>query len=181
MQELEWWRRWVQLATVGSKSVFSSFLYYDFCWSSHNCRGHYSAYMPLLCCLYFYQFSVRVCFGKKRSCSVEFKCRCQWTLTWSFSVSLHAVKFSYLGVNFSECPSWLPKTQKIITVNVQCSTVILQIFGVVLFSVFLVVNGFTKIKKTPKCEKHIEWSRQHPHTPKFNRNRTLRDRLLPKF
>ena len=32
-------------------------------------------------------------------------------------------------------------------------TVILQIFGVVLFSVFSVVNGFTEIKKTPKCEK----------------------------
>ena len=29
-------------------------------------------------------------------------------------------------------------------------TVILQIFGVVLFSVFSVVNGFTEIKKTPK-------------------------------
>ena len=47
------------------------------------------------------------------------------------------------------------------------STVILQISGVVLFSVFSVVNGFTKIKKTPKCEKHIERSRQHPQTPKF--------------
>ena len=34
-----------------------------------------------------------------------------------------------------------------------CDTaVILQIFGVVLFSVFSVVNGFTEIKKTPKCE-----------------------------
>ena len=33
------------------------------------------------------------------------------------------------------------------------STAILQIFGVVLFSVFSVVNGFTEIKKTPKCEK----------------------------
>ena len=30
------------------------------------------------------------------------------------------------------------------------NTVILQIFGVVLFSVFSVVNGFTEIKKTPK-------------------------------
>ena len=29
-------------------------------------------------------------------------------------------------------------------------TVILQIFGVVLFSVFSVVDGFTEIKKTPK-------------------------------
>ena len=28
-------------------------------------------------------------------------------------------------------------------------------------------NGFTEIKKTPKCEKHIEWSRQHLRTPKF--------------
>ena len=34
--------------------------------------------------------------------------------------------------------------------------VILQIFGVVLFSVFSVVNGFTEIQKTPKCEKYIE-------------------------
>ena len=55
------------------------------------------------------------------------------------------------------------------------NTVILQIFGVVLFSVFSVVNGFTEIKKTPKCKKHIERSRQHPPTPKFKRNRTLRD------
>ena len=30
------------------------------------------------------------------------------------------------------------------------NTVILQNFGVVLFSVFSVVNGFTEIKKTPK-------------------------------
>ena len=29
-------------------------------------------------------------------------------------------------------------------------TVILQIFGVVLFSVFSVVKGFTEIKETPK-------------------------------
>ena len=35
------------------------------------------------------------------------------------------------------------------------ATVILQVFGVVLISVFSVVNGFTEIKKTPKCEKHI--------------------------
>ena len=35
------------------------------------------------------------------------------------------------------------------------TTVILQIFGASLFSVFSVVNGFTEIKKTPKCEKHI--------------------------
>ena len=36
------------------------------------------------------------------------------------------------------------------------ATVILQIFGVVLFSVFSVVIGFTEIKKTPKWEKYIE-------------------------
>ena len=35
-------------------------------------------------------------------------------------------------------------------------TVILQIFGVVLFSVFSVVIGFTEIKKTPKWDKYIE-------------------------
>ena len=35
-------------------------------------------------------------------------------------------------------------------------TVILQIFGVVLFSVFSVVNGFTEINKTPKMRK-IHW------------------------
>ena len=40
-------------------------------------------------------------------------------------------------------------------------TVILQIFGVVLFSVISVVNGFTEIKKTPKWEKCMEWSQQH--------------------
>ena len=60
-------------------------------------------------------------------------------------------------------------------------TVILQIFGVVLFSVFSVVKGFTENKMTPKCEKYIERSRQHPRTPKFKRHRTLRDRSPPKF
>ena len=60
-------------------------------------------------------------------------------------------------------------------------TVILQIFGVVLFSVFSLVNGFTKIKKTPKCEKHIERSQQHPRTPKFKLHRTVRDCSPPKF
>ena len=61
------------------------------------------------------------------------------------------------------------------------ATVILQIFGVVLFSVFSVVNGFTEIKKTPKCEKHIERSRQHPRSSKFKLHRTRRDRSPPKF
>ena len=60
--------------------------------------------------------------------------------------------------------------------HIPTHTVILQIFGVVLFSVFLVVNGFTEIKKTPKCEKHVERSRQHPRTPKFKLHRTVRDR-----
>ena len=57
-------------------------------------------------------------------------------------------------------------------------TVILQIFGVVLFSV---VNGFTEIKKTPKCEKNIARSWQHPRTPKFKRHRTLHARSPPKI
>ena len=61
------------------------------------------------------------------------------------------------------------------------NTVILQMFGVVLFSVFSVVNGFTDIKKTPKWEKYNEWSRQHPRTPTFKLNGTLRDCSLPKF
>ena len=60
-------------------------------------------------------------------------------------------------------------------------TVILQIFGVVLFSVFSVVNGFTEIKETPKWEKYMERSRQLPRIPKLKRNRTLRDRSPPKF
>ena len=60
-------------------------------------------------------------------------------------------------------------------------TVILQIFGVVLISVFSVVNGFTEIKETPKWEKYMERSRQHPRIPKLKRNRTLRDRSSPKF
>ena len=60
-------------------------------------------------------------------------------------------------------------------------TVILQIFGVVLFSVFSVVNGFTEIKETPKWEKYMERSQQHPRIPKLKRNRTLRDRSPPKF
>ena len=47
--------------------------------------------------------------------------------------------------------------------------VILQIFSVVLFSV---VKGWGEIKKTPKCEKHSERSRQHPRIPTFKRNRT---------
>ena len=49
----------------------------------------------------------------------------------------------------------------------QKRTAILQIFDVVFFSVFSVVNGFTEIKKTPKWEKYIAWSRQHPRTPKL--------------
>ena len=36
--------------------------------------------------------------------------------------------------------------------EVVITTVILQIFSVVLFSIFSVVNGFTEMKKTPKCE-----------------------------
>ena len=67
------------------------------------------------------------------------------------------------------------------TTAICTGTVILQNFGVVLFSVILVVNGFTEIKKTPKWEKYIEWSRQHSRTPKFKLNRTLHDRSLPKF
>ena len=35
-------------------------------------------------------------------------------------------------------------------------TVFLQMFGVVLFSVFSVVNSFAEIKKTPKREEYIE-------------------------
>ena len=43
-------------------------------------------------------------------------------------------------------------------------TVILQIFSVVLFSVFSVVNGFTEIKKTPKCENTLsDHDRIHRH------------------
>ena len=43
--------------------------------------------------------------------------------------------------------------QLVLSLKNYTATVILQIFGVVLFSVFLVVNGFTK--KTPiiKCKK----------------------------
>ena len=43
-------------------------------------------------------------------------------------------------------------------------TVILQNSGVVFFSVFLVVNGFTEIEKTPKCENTLsdfDSSRRH--------------------
>ena len=40
------------------------------------------------------------------------------------------------------------------------------------------VNGFTEIKETPKLEKYIEWSRQHPWTLKLKRNWKLRDRSL---
>ena len=62
-----------------------------------------------------------------------------------------------------QCPCTLRISRLIVSTFGQCltvsqvcffGTVILQIFGVVLFSVFSVVNGFTEIKKTPKCEKH---------------------------
>ena len=39
-----------------------------------------------------------------------------------------------------------------------------------------VVKGITEIKKAPKWENYIEWLQQHPRTPKFKLNRTLRDR-----
>ena len=52
-------------------------------------------------------------------------------------------------------------------------TVILHIFGVVFFSVFSVVNGFTEIK--------MERSWQHRRAPKSKRNRTLHDCSPPKF
>ena len=58
------------------------------------------------------------------------------------------------------------------------NTVILQIFGEVLFSV---VKGFTETKETPKLEKCMEWSWQYPLTPTFKLNQTLRDRSPPKF
>ena len=38
-----------------------------------------------------------------------------------------------------------------------------------------------EIEMTPKREKCIEQSQQHPRTPKFKRNRMLRDRSFPKF
>ena len=65
--------------------------------------------------------------------------------------------------------------------NIIPNTEILQIFSVVLFLVISVVNCFTEIKKTPKWEKYMKWSRQHPWTLKFKINQTLRDRSLPKF
>ena len=49
-----------------------------------------------------------------------------------------------------------PKLKRHLNTKNTLSTVILQIFGVVLFSIFSVVNGFSEIKKTPKYEKHIE-------------------------
>ena len=58
---------------------------------------------------------------------------------------------------------------------------ILQIFGVVLFSVFSVVNGFTEIKKAPKWEKYIEQSQTASTGPEFKLNWTLRNRSHPKF
>ena len=38
-----------------------------------------------------------------------------------------------------------------------------------------------KLKKTPKWQKYIERSRQHPRTPKFKRNQMLRDHPSPKI
>ena len=61
------------------------------------------------------------------------------------------------------------------------STVNLRNFGVVSYSVFSVVNGFTEIKKVKKWEEYMEWSQQHLQTPKFKLNRLHRDYLLPKF
>ena len=59
-------------------------------------------------------------------------------------------------------------------------TVILLFFGVVLFSVFSVVNGFTEIKETPNWEKYIRSPSASTDT-ELKRNRTLRDRSPPKF
>ena len=73
------------------------------------------------------------------------------------------------------------KRAKKVLLEGKIGTVILQIFGVDLFSVFSVVDGFTEIKKTPKCKKHIEWTRQHPRIPKFKLHPTLRDGSPPKF
>ena len=97
---------------------------------------------------------------------------------------MHGLTASKKYISSSElhrvCDIYTMQIELIIVRSVQ-STVILQVFGVVLFSVFSVVDGFTEIKKTPKCEKHIERSRQHPPTPKFKQHRTLRDRSPPKF
>ena len=52
--------------------------------------------------------------------------------------------------------SWLRRRSDLqahFTMFIFTVTVILQIFGIVLFSVISVVNGFTEIKKTPKVRK----------------------------
>ena len=91
-----------------------------------------------------------------------------WSFRWLWRLS---------SVSITE--DWALFVRRTFILHVCC--VILQIFGVVLFSVFSVVNGFAEIKKTPKCKKHIERSRQHPWTPKFKLHRMHRDRSPPKF
>ena len=122
---------------------------------------------------------------------------CTWTASFSWRVKEAAFWFeSYGSKNLtggttwssqSTSTDWLTRThhwsspRSKLAYKKPTSTVILQNFGVVLFSVFSVVNGFTEIKKTPKWEKYMEWSRQHPRTPKFKLNRTLRACSPPKF
>ena len=107
--------------------------------------------------------------------------RCQYDTNegavFSRSVQLHvalprtlAVQLSALGVQKWD---FLPRfpiesmSEDFIALKVVADTVILQIFGVVLFSVISVVNGVTEIKKTPKWKKYIERLQQRRRTPKF--------------
>ena len=49
--------------------------------------------------------------------------------------------------------------------------------------IFGIFSGqwFHRNQKRHLNEKSTEWSRQHPRTPKFKQNRTLRDGSIPKF
>ena len=96
--------------------------------------------------------------------------------TWLFGIRWVNSALEDSLVAFQSSPMPIPPNSYLI------GTVILQIFCVVLFSVISLPNSFTEIKKTPiKWEKKMEWSRQHPRTPKLKQNRTLRDRSVPKF
>ena len=69
-----------------------------------------------------------------------------------------------------------------LAVTYEGDTITLQIFGVVLFSVFSVVNDFTETKKTPKRENTLrDHDSSHRHRIKFKLHRTVRHRSPPKF
>ena len=103
-----------------------------------------------------------------------------WALQWIILIAV--LKEFIPALCVCAWHAFMPvKTCGCTKVDVLWNTVILQIFGVVLFSVISVVNGFTEIKQTPKWEKYMERSWQHPRTPKFKLHRTLRRSVIAHY